>query len=137
MIEVDMTGQTTATVSNIAQWSTGQYLKITGANLPGKFDVAFEHSAMDCAALCRIGRTYGEASVIPISNALFMESGNVAVDFAGCSVSFEVTAAAKPEDYGHLCCEDVDTHQPMIADLSLNGVEPTVTMANEEIDALF
>lgn len=113
---VDMTDKTTATVEDQEQWTTGLVLKVTGIGAkPDRFDSEWESTGLS-EPVYRVGRVYDDLAVVPVPNAMLAAPGSVTGTFLGVSVTFDVTTATKPDDYDTTAREDVDTHQPMLAD---------------------
>lgn len=118
---VDMTGKTSATIADQTQWTTGLVLKVTGIGPKAdRFDAKFTNTAMT-EPVYRVGRVYDDLAVLPVPNPMLTTVGTVTAEFLDVTVTFNVTAGSKPDDYETTIREDVDTHQPMIADLMENG----------------
>lgn len=114
---VDMTGKTSATIADQTQWTTGLVLKVTGIGPKAdRFDAKFTNTAMT-EPVYRVGRVYDDLAVLPVPNPMLTAAGTVTAEFLDVTVTFYVVEGSKPDDYETTIREDVDTHQPMIADI--------------------
>lgn len=140
MITVAFKNENSITISSINQWATGNMLKVTGLTLNDRFCVHFSHSVMSCEnlALERMGKTYGDCSVIPVPNYLFTVAGTITVTFSNKTIKIPVASASKPSDYDNNCKCDVDVDRAMICELLSSGGSGSdvIELTDAEVEAI-
>ncbi len=134
MIEVTFSSSSSSiTIASQSQYLTGVVLLVKGLSLNEKFEVTYAHTNMTTESMLyeRIGRTYGDVSVVPIPNDLFTTVGNITVTFGDKSVVVPVSSATKPTDYQANYKSDIETDSRMIAKLKSDMPTKTSQLTND------